>query len=86
MSLELKIVNDHSFASQEFKVFEPEDYSTYITDLAKEYCSLRTECATTIDSINIEGIGVVNTDKIHSLVVGQFEYDGKRSSSNRVAR
>jgi hypothetical protein len=71
LSLELKVIDDHSLAPQEFRILEPANLSTYITHLSKEYCNLRTECAASIDSVNVEGIGVVDTEKLHSFLVSK---------------
>lgn len=71
MSLNLQIIEEYSNSQQEFKVWELEDDATCIATLAGEYRNLRTQCAASISSVNVEGIGVVDTTQILSFLASR---------------
>lgn len=71
MALDLKISEDYSDAQQEFKVYGLEDAASCIVELAGEYRNLRAQCAVSINSVNVEGIGVVDTTRIRSLLASK---------------
>ena len=71
LPLGLKITNDYSNAGHEFKVCGPLDQKACISALANEYHNLRTQPTVSTDSINLDGIGVVDTTRIRSLLTAK---------------
>ena len=69
--LELRIFEDYSSKEQEFKVWELANNAECLAALSSEYRTLRTACATPINQINVEGIGVVSTTQIESYLASK---------------
>lgn len=59
-------MENDSNENHEYKTWELADNTTCITALAAEYRDLRTKCVIPITSVNVEGIGVVDTTTIIS--------------------
>jgi hypothetical protein len=71
LALDLKVTDDYSSTEHEFKVCSPMDQKTCISALANEYRNLRTQSAISTDSVSLEGIGVVDTTRIRSLLTAK---------------
>lgn len=71
MPLDLKITDDYSHAEHEFKVCGLVDHQACISALASEYRNLRTQSAASLDSVSLEGIGVVDTTRIRSVLASK---------------
>lgn len=71
MSIALEVIEDLSDSSQEFKAFEIGDNAECIAALALEYRNLRTECSASLNSVNVEGIGIFDTTRIRSILASR---------------